>query len=43
MLGEYIAIAISDMDIANAPSDHRGNHAGITPEEMTIPLIAVPC
>lgn len=43
MLGEYIAIAISDMDIVNTPSDHRGNHAGITPEEMTIPLIALSC
>lgn len=43
MLGEYIAIAVSDLDIVNAPSDHKGNHAGITPEEMTIPLIAVPC
>lgn len=43
MLGDYIAIAVSDLDIVNAPSDHKGNHAGITPEEMTIPLIAVPC
>lgn len=41
MLGDYIAIAVSDLDIVNVPSDHKGNHAGITPEEMTIPLIAV--
>lgn len=43
MLGDYIAIAVSDLDIVNVPSDHKGNHAGITPEEMTIPLIAVKC
>lgn len=41
MLGEYLAIAVSDLDIVNVPSDHKGNHAGITPEEMTIPLIAI--
>lgn len=43
MLGDYLAIAGSDLDIVNTPSDHKGNHAGITPEEMTIPLIAVKC
>ena len=41
MLGDYLAIGTGDIGIAHNAPEHNGNHAGITPEEMTIPLIAV--
>lgn len=41
MLGDYLAIGTSGIGIAHNAPDHKGNHAGFTPEEMTIPLIAV--
>jgi arylsulfatase A-like enzyme len=43
MLGDYLAIGTSSIGIAHNAPDHKGNHAGFTPEEMTIPLIAVNC
>ncbi len=43
MLGDYLAIGIADIGIAHNSPGHKGNHAGFTPEEMTIPLIAVKC
>lgn len=43
MLGDYLAIGISDIGIAHNAPKHKGNHAGFTPEEMTIPLIAIYC
>ena len=43
MLGDYLAIGTSGIGIAHNAPDHKGNHAGFTPEEMTIPLIAVNC
>lgn len=41
MLGDYIAIAVSDVTICNEEGGFAGGHAGMTAEEMTIPLIAV--
>ena len=41
MLGDYLAVAIDDIALCNTESEHKGNHAGLTEEEMTIPLIAV--
>ena len=43
MLGDYLAIGTGEIGIAHNAPEHKGNHAGITPAEMTIPLIAVPC
>jgi len=43
MLGDYLAVAVSNVAInnVNRPVEFLGQHAGITEEEMTIPLIAV--
>lgn len=41
MLGDYIAVAISDVAIENTVAKHKGSHAGLTEDEMTIPFIAV--
>uniref|UniRef100_UPI004057848A alkaline phosphatase family protein n=1 Tax=Acetatifactor sp. TaxID=1872090 RepID=UPI004057848A len=41
MLGDYLAVAISDVAIGNVPGGNKGNHAGLTKAEMEIPLIAV--
>ncbi len=41
MLGDYLAIAIGGLDLCNVASEHKGSHAGLTPPEMTIPLMAV--
>lgn len=41
MLGDYIAVATGDIFITNTADKGLGAHAGITEEEMTIPLIAV--
>ncbi len=41
MLGDYLAVGISDTVISNSPCDFLGAHAGLTKEEMTIPLFAI--
>ncbi|MDE7362709.1 MAG: alkaline phosphatase family protein [Oscillospiraceae bacterium] len=42
MLGDYIAVAIDDVSIYNMDSKNFvGAHAGLTKDEMIIPLIAV--
>ncbi|WP_432649564.1 alkaline phosphatase family protein [Huintestinicola sp.] len=41
MLGDFLAIAIGDMQIVNSESRFKGSHAGLTEDEMTIPLIAI--
>ena len=42
LLGDYLAVAVDDYAITNVPSKlHLGNHAGLTKDEMTIPLIAI--
>lgn len=41
MLGDYLAVAIGDISIGNVPNHFKGNHAGLTTEEMEIPLIAI--
>lgn len=41
MLGDYLAIGISDIALCNEYSRFKGNHAGLTEDEITIPLIAV--
>ena len=41
MLGDFLAIAIGDTQIVNCESRFKGSHAGLTEDEMTIPLIAV--
>lgn len=41
MLGDYLAVAVDDTAIGNVPGGHAGNHAGLTEEEMIIPLIAI--
>ncbi|MBR5347790.1 MAG: alkaline phosphatase family protein [Lachnospiraceae bacterium] len=44
MLGDYLAIAISDLSIFNTHIEAHlmpGGHAGLTQEELEIPLIAV--
>lgn len=46
MLGDYIAVATSDLSIYNTPEEKEkfiGVHAGFTQEEMIIPLIAAEC
>lgn len=41
MLGDFLAIAIGDTQIVNSESRFKGSHAGLTEDEMTIPLIAI--
>ena len=44
MLGDYLAVAVSDLSIYNTEKEAEhfiGVHAGISPEEMTIPLILI--
>ncbi len=44
MLGDYIGIAVSDLTIYRTEQDaakHIGVHAGLTEDEMVIPLISV--
>lgn len=44
MLGDYLAIAIDDLSIYNTREEadfYLGVHAGLTEEEMTIPLIII--
>lgn len=45
-LGDYIAIAISDVSLFNTQEGCQkfiGVHAGLTAEEMDIPLIIISC
>lgn len=44
MLGDFLAVAVSDLSIYNSVEEKShfiGVHAGLTEDEMTIPLIAV--
>lgn len=41
MIGDYLAVATGNVGINNEDLPYRGHHAGLTSEEMTIPLIAV--
>ncbi len=41
MLGDYIAIATSDLAIYNKDNKFIGVHAGLTEDEMEIPFIAI--
>ena len=44
MIGDYLAVAVSDMAIFNNEEDKSkfiGGHAGITEDEMIIPFIAI--
>ena len=46
MLGDYLAVAIGDLCIYNTRKEADffiGSHAGLTEEEMTIPLILIEC
>ncbi len=46
MLGDYLAVAIGDLCIYNTRKEADffiGAHAGLTEEEMTIPLILIEC
>ena len=46
MLGDYLAVATGDLCIYNTREEADffiGAHAGLTAEEMTIPLILVEC
>lgn len=44
MLGDYLAVATGNTAIFNSPSKprkYKGGHAGLTENELTIPLIIV--
>ena len=41
MLGDYLAVATGDVAIRMEDKQYIGEHAGLTADEMTIPLIAV--
>ncbi len=42
MMGDYLAVAVGDTAILNTHKEgHRGNHAGLTRDELEIPLIAI--
>ena len=44
MLGDYLAIAAGDLSIYNSKEEaefYIGVHAGLTEEEMIIPLIVI--
>lgn len=46
MLGDYLAIAVSDLSIYNSREEMEmfiSVHAGLTEEEMVVPLVAVEC
>ena len=43
MIGDYFALAVGKTAITNKRSGPIGNHAGITQEEMTVPLIVIEC
>ena len=44
MIGDYVAISVSDVSVFNTHKEAEempGGHAGLTPEEYIIPLIVV--
>ena len=41
MLGDYLAVATGTATLRMVDKGYLGEHAGMTAEEMTIPLIAV--
>lgn len=46
MLGDYLAIAVSDLSIYNSREEMErfiGVHAGLTEDEIVVPLVAVEC
>lgn len=46
MLGDYLAVSVSDAAVFNTHFEAQkmpGGHAGLTAEEINIPLIAVDC
>ena len=46
MLGDYLAVATSDLSIYNTREEKErfiGVHAGLTEDEMVVPLVAVKC
>lgn len=46
MVGDYLAVAVSDLSIYNTREENElfiGVHAGLTEEEMSVPLVAVEC
>lgn len=46
MIGDFIAFSISNTSIFNTHYQaqvEKGNHAGLTPEEISIPLITIEC
>ena len=46
MIGDYVAVAVGGMTVFDDVDDierFRSTHAGLTPEEMTIPLIVAEC
>ena len=45
LIGDYLAIAVSDQNIVSSPKSMRfaSNHAGLTDQEMMVPLIVIGC
>jgi len=41
MLGDYLAIAVGRQALRMENKGFKGEHAGLTEEEMRIPLIAI--
>jgi len=41
MLGDYLAVAVGNKALRMVSKGYTGEHAGMTEDEMTIPLIAV--
>ena len=44
MIGDYVALAVSDRSLFNTHMEAQempGGHAGLTPEEIRIPLIVI--
>ncbi len=41
MLGNFVAAGITDWSFTYKPEEFKGNHAGLTKEEMEIPLIVI--
>lgn len=43
-IGDYVAVAVSDLSIFSSKvTKFVGNHAGMTEDEMTVPVIAIEC
>lgn len=43
MIGDFIAVGVENVTIRSNHASQKGHHAGLTREEMTIPLIAKYC